>query len=90
MGRDPVRLDTEKLAAFLHDQIVMVTGGGGSIGSELARQIARYQPKELILIDIYENNVYEVQLELQKKFPELTLRVLIDSVSLPMPKSPAP
>lgn len=80
LGRDPVRLDTEKLAAFLHDQIVMVTGGGGSIGSELARQIARYQPKELILIDIYENNVYEVQLELQKKFPELTLRVLIDSV----------
>lgn len=80
LGRDPVALDNKQLDAFLGNQVILVTGGGGSIGSELARQIARYQPKELILLDIYENNVYQVQLDLQKRFPDLKLTVLIDSI----------
>ena len=80
LGREPIQLDSKKLNQFINGHVIMITGGGGSIGSELARQIARYQPKELILIDIYENNVYEVQLELQKKYPDMKLTVLIDSV----------
>lgn len=80
LGREPVRLDTERLEHFIKGKKVMVTGGGGSIGSELARQIAKYTPLQLVLLDIYENNVYEVQLELQQKFPQLDLVVLIDSV----------
>lgn len=80
LGREPVQLDNMKLEAFIKGHKVMVTGGGGSIGSELARQVARHNPAELILVDIYENNVYEVQLELQKRYPEMKLTVLIDSV----------
>lgn len=80
LGREPVRLDTERLDQFIRGKKVMVTGGGGSIGSELARQIAKFNPLQLVLIDIYENNVYEVQLELQQKFPQLDLIVLIDSI----------
>ena len=62
------------------DKVVMVTGGGGSIGSELCRQIAKSHPKQLIIVDIYENNAYDIQLELQRKYPKLNLETMIASV----------
>ena len=81
LGREPVKLDTESVGRFLHGKTVMVTGGGGSIGSELCRQIARYEPRELIILDIYENNAYDIQQELRHNFGEkLDLRVEIASV----------
>ncbi|WP_426350451.1 polysaccharide biosynthesis protein [Alloiococcus sp. CFN-8] len=80
LGREPVRLDNEGIEEYIKDQKVMVTGGGGSIGSELCRQIASYKPQELIIIDIYENNAYDLQNELTRRYPELKLKVLIASV----------
>lgn len=80
LGRDPVDLDNQAISAYIEDKIVMVTGGGGSIGSELCRQISRFKPKKLIIVDIYENNAYEIQLELKRKYPELDLFVAIASV----------
>ncbi len=80
LGREQVKLDLEPVFKFLHDKTVMVTGGGGSIGSELCRQIAGHSPKRLIIFDIYENNAYDIQNELKKKYPELDLVVLIGSV----------
>lgn len=64
LGRDPVKLDTTKLSSFIKGKVCMVTGGGGSIGSELCRQIMKYEPKKLIIVDIYENNAYDIQQEL--------------------------
>lgn len=80
LGRDPVSLDIESIGRYLKDKVVMVTGGGGSIGSELCRQIAHHQPKLLLILDIYENNAYDIQNELKNKFPTLPLKVLIASV----------
>ena len=80
LGREPVLLDTHVINRFLRNQVVLVTGGGGSIGSELCRQIADYQPKQLIILDIYENNAYELQQELRRSFPQLNLKVEIASV----------
>ena len=80
LGREPVKTDIEAVTGYLKGKIVMVTGGGGSIGSELCRQIAAAGPARLIILDIYENNAYDLQNELKKKFPELNLRVLIASV----------
>ncbi len=80
LGRDPIALHQEDVAAQLKDKVVLVTGGGGSIGSELCRQIAKYQPKQLIIFDVYENNAYDIQLELRKKYPQLDLVTLIGSV----------
>ena len=80
LGRDPIKPDMEEVFAFINGQTVMVTGGGGSIGSELCRQIARHSPRRLIIFDIYENNAYDIQLELRDKHPELDLIVLIGSV----------
>lgn len=80
LGREPVKVDLEKIIGYLEDQVVLVTGGGGSIGSELCRQIAAAQPKKLIIVDIYENNAYDIQQELLRKFPKLNLVVLIASV----------
>ncbi len=80
LGRDPIRPDLADVFAFLNNKVVMVTGGGGSIGSELCRQIAAHHPKQLIILDIYENNAYDIQLELKEKYPELDLVVLIASV----------
>ncbi|BAL83448.1 putative capsular polysaccharide biosynthesis protein [Selenomonas ruminantium subsp. lactilytica TAM6421] len=80
LGREPVKADLSDVFQFIHGKRVLVTGGGGSIGSELARQIAAHQPEQLILVDIYENNVYNVQLELRDRYPELDLVVLIASV----------
>lgn len=80
LGRDPIRVDLEDVFRFINGKTVLVTGGGGSIGSELCRQIAAHNPKELIIFDIYENNAYSIQLELKEKYPNLRLTVLIGSV----------
>lgn len=80
LGREAVRTDLESIMSYVKDQKVMVTGGGGSIGSELCRQIADDQPKQLIIIDNYENAAYELQMELGRKHPELDVIVLTVSV----------
>ena len=80
LGREPVKTDMTEIAQYIKGKIVMVTGGGGSIGSELARQIASYGPRCLILFDIYENNVYSIQQELKWHYPDLILEVIIGSV----------
>ena len=80
LGREPVKFDMENISAYIKDKVVLVTGGGGSIGSELCRQIAGYLPKQLIVFDIYENNAYDIRNELRKKYPALDLVTLIGSV----------
>ena len=80
LGREPVKVDMEAILSNIRGKVCLITGGGGSIGSELARQIASHSPKKLILFDVYENNVYDVQLELRDKYPDLDLEVLIGSV----------
>ena len=80
LGREPIQINTEEVLNYVKDKVVLVTGGGGSIGSELCRQIASHQPKQLIIVDIYENNAYDIQLELQRKYPKLNLETMIASV----------
>ena len=80
LGRDPVTVDWREIGKYITDKRVMVTGGGGSIGSELCRQIAKNNPEELVIFDIYENNAYDIQMELMRKYPYLKLTVLIGSV----------
>ncbi len=80
LGREAVNFDDENVYRFLADKVVMVTGGGGSIGSELCRQIAKQHPKKLVILDIYENNAYDVQQELRYNYPDLNLCVEIASV----------
>lgn len=80
LGRDPIEVDLDSILGYVKGQKVMVTGGGGSIGSELCRQIACHKPAQLIILDIYENSVYDIQQELTAKYPELSLVVLIASV----------
>ena len=80
LGREPIKADLQEVYAFIAGKIVLVTGGGGSIGSELCRQIAAHHPKQLIIFDVYENNAYSIQLELKQKYPELDLVTLIGSV----------
>ena len=80
LGRDTIKVSGEEILAYIKDKIVLVTGGGGSIGSEICRQIAKNSPKQLIILDIYENNAYEIQNELKHNHPELNLKVLIGSV----------
>lgn len=80
LGRDVIRVDNGDVFRKITDKVVMVTGGGGSIGSELCRQLAAHAPKQLIILDIYENNAYDIQQELKRKYPDLTLTVLIASV----------
>lgn len=80
LGRKEQIIDDCEIFGYIEGKTVMVTGGGGSIGSELCRQIARFNPRRLIVFDIYENNAYELQLELRKKYPELKLEILIGSV----------
>lgn len=80
LGRDPIKVDMESIYNYVKGKIILVTGGGGSIGSELCRQIAGHDPKQLIIVDIYENNAYDIQQELKYKYPELDLVVLIASV----------
>ena len=80
LGREPVQVMTEQIGNYVYDKVVLVTGGGGSIGSELCRQIAANNPRQLIIFDIYENNAYDIQQELMGKYPYLNLVVLIGSV----------
>lgn len=80
LGRDTVKVDMEEIYRFTTGKVILVTGGGGSIGSELCRQIAQHDPKQLIVFDIYENNAHAIGLELKDKYPQLNLEVLIGSV----------
>ena len=80
LGREPVVLDDQGISDYINDRVVLVTGAGGSIGSELCRQIAKFGPKRLVLLDIYENSVYDIQNELKSDFKELDIDVLIGSI----------
>ena len=80
LGRESIKVDLNSIMGYVSDKVVMVTGGGGSIGSELCRQIASHSPKMLLIVDIYENNAYDIQNELKHTYPELNLVVLIASV----------
>lgn len=80
LGRDPIKVNNDEIMDYISGKVVLVTGGGGSIGSELCRQIANANPKQLIIFDIYENNAYSIQMELERNFPALNLKVLIGSV----------
>ena len=80
LGRDPIKVDMDSILNYVKGKIIMVTGGGGSIGSELCRQIAGHRPRRLVIVDIYENNAYDIQQELKQKYPKLDLVVLIASV----------
>ena len=80
LGRDPIKVNLDEIVGYVSNKVVIVTGGGGSIGSELCRQIARANPKQLIIFEIYENNAYDIQMELKRDYPELNLTVLIGSV----------
>ena len=80
LGRDPIKVNMEEIFQYIKGKTILVTGGGGSIGSELCRQIAGHEPKQLIIFDIYENNAYDIQQELVRKYPNLKLEVLIGSV----------
>lgn len=80
LGREPIHIHNEEVMAYVENKTILVTGGGGSIGSELCRQIAAHHPKKLIIFDIYENNAYDIQLELKRTYPELDLETLIGSV----------
>ena len=80
LGRDPIQVDMTDVFKYIEGKIVMVTGGGGSIGSELCRQVAMNNPKQLIIFDVYENNAYDIQQELRKKYPNLNLQTIIGSV----------
>ena len=80
LGREPFEADMSDVYEMINGRVVLITGGGGSIGSELCRQVASHHPKQLLILDVYENNAYDIQLELQEKYPELDLKVLIGSV----------
>ena len=80
LGREAIKVNMEEIFRHLKGQTILVTGGGGSIGSELCRQIAGHEPRQLIIFDIYENNAYDIEQELRRKYPELNLVVLIGSV----------
>ncbi len=80
LDRTPIVLDNEEISGYIEDKVVMVTGGGGSIGSELCRQIMKYNPKTLLVVDIYENNAYDLQMELNRHYPDNPPVVLIASI----------
>ena len=80
LGREPVKVNESEIYGFIDGKVVLVTGGGGSIGSELCRQIAKNNPKQLVIFDIYENNAYSIQNELKDTYPNLNLEVIIGSV----------
>lgn len=80
LGRDPIVLDNNNISNLIEGHVVMVTGGGGSIGSELCRQIMKYNPKELVIVDIYENNLYDIELELKAKYKNIKIDAIVASV----------
>lgn len=80
LGRDPIEVDIESIMSYVKDKVIMVTGGGGSIGSELCRQLVSHKPKQLIIFDIYENNAYDIQQELKINYPDANVVTLIGSI----------
>ena len=80
LGREPVKLDNNNISELINNRVVLVTGGGGSIGSELCRQIAKFNPKQLIIFDIYENNLYNIEMELKQGYEHLDLKAIVGSV----------
>ena len=80
LGRDPIEVDIESIMDYVKDKVIMVTGGGGSIGSELCRQLVSHKPKQLIIFDIYENNAYDIQQELKINYPDANVVTLIGSI----------
>lgn len=80
LGRDPIKLDNNNIASLIKDKTILVTGGGGSIGSELCRQIMLYKPQRLVMLDIYENNLYDIEQELKSKYPKFKIDAVIASV----------
>lgn len=80
LGRDAIKLDNKNISTLIKDKDVLVTGGGGSIGSELCRQIMKYNPEKLIIFDIYENNLYDIELELKSKYPKQKIEAIVGSV----------
>ena len=80
LGRDPVHLDNKNINSLIKNKTVLVTGGGGSIGSELCRQIVKYDPKRLVILDIYDNNLYDIEMELRAEYPKLNLEAIVASV----------
>ena len=80
LGRDQVEVDLKSITEYLSDHVVMVTGGGGSIGSELVRQVANYGPRRIVVVDVYENSTFELGQEMRRKFPDIEIELLIASV----------
>lgn len=80
LGRDQIVVDNNEIIKQIKDKVILITGGGGSIGSELSRQIAKANPKQLIIFDIYENNAYDIEQELKRDYPKLNLKAIIGSV----------
>lgn len=80
LGREPIEVNMDEIFRYIQGKVILITGGGGSIGSELCRQVAAHKPKQLIIFDVYENNAYDIRMELMRKFPELNLVTVIGSV----------
>ena len=80
LGRDPVELDNNNIKSLINNKVVLVTGGGGSIGEELCRQIMLHNPKQLLMIDIYENSLYDIELELKAKYPDKDIKAIIANI----------
>ncbi len=80
LGRETIQLKSDHIDRYIKDKVVLVTGGGGSIGSEIIRQIIKFSPKKIVILDIYENNAYDLQMELNRNCAEINKYVIITSL----------